>query len=340
MKQYVLRISGLGVIILLMQMAAFSQDRADSSTSKSWKLKDKEEIIVRPKGGKDSKIVIEIKDGMVTVNGKPIEDFDDEDVIVRKKRNDFGDLDELRMIAPEIAQSPFRSGQWNYNNNEAMGKYNELNDSKTAFLGVTTESADNGGTEITEVTRGSAAEKIGLKKGDIITKFGDTKVDSHEDLVEAIHQHKPLDKVPVTFKRDGKEQKLTATLGKTNGFAFRSFNYSMPKIKEFSQDMPYAFSYSNEVNRPRLGIKAQDTEDGKGVKVLDVDEDSPADKAGVKEGDIITQFEGKEVNSAEALSTLARENRAKYELKLKLLRDGKSEDVDIKMPRKLKTTDL
>ncbi len=326
----------MGVIILLMQMTAFSQDGTDSSTSKSWKLKDKEEIIIRPKSNKDSKVIIEIKDGIVTVNGKPIEDFDDEDVTVRKKRNDFGDLDALRMIAPEVAQSPFRSGQFSFNN-EDMGGMHDFGDSKTAFLGVTTESADNGGTEVTEVTRGSAAEKIGLKKGDIITKFGEAKVDSHEDLVEAIHQHKPMDKVVITFKRDGKEQKLTATLGKTNNLAFRSFNYSMPKIKE---DAPYSYSFSTGSNRPRLGIKAQDTEDGKGVKVLDVDEDSPADKAGVREGDIITQFEGKEVNSAETLSNLAKENRAKYELKLKLLRNGKSEDVDIKIPRKLKTTDL
>ena len=35
-----------------------------------------------------------------------------------------------------------------------------------------------------------------------------------ESLSEAIHKYKPEDKVTVTFKRDGKEQKVTACLGR------------------------------------------------------------------------------------------------------------------------------
>jgi serine protease Do len=58
------------------------------------------------------------------------------------------------------------------------------------------------------------------------------------------------------------------------------------------------------------------------------------------EGDIITQFEGKEVNSAETLANLARENKEKYSLKLKLNRDGKYQEVEVKIPRKLKTANL
>jgi serine protease Do len=339
MKQYFFKISGMTVIVLLIQLMAFSQDESDSIKHKEGKLKDNDELIIRPKAGKDSKITIEIRDGQVTVNGKSIDDFDDNDVSVKKRRNDFEDFGNLKLIAPEIAKSPFRGGGWNFDgDDENHVKLMYGAESKTAFLGVITESADNGGSEITEVTKGSAADKTGLKRGDVILRIGDAKVDSQDDIVKAIHQHKPMDKVVVKFKRNGKEQELTVTLGRSNSNSIRSFNYSIPRMEELG-DMPYTYSF-NSISKPRLGIKAQDMEDGKGVKVLDVDDDSPADKAGVKEGDIITEFEGKEVNSAETLATISRENRAKYDLKLKLIRDGKPQDVEIKMPRKLKTADL
>ena len=92
--------------------------------------------------------------------------------------------------------------------------------------------------------------------------------------------------------------------------------------------------------RPRLGIKAQDTEDGKGVKVVDVDEGSAADKSGIKENDIITEFEGKAVNSADALAQASREAKDKSSLKIKLNRGGSSQTVEVKIPKKLKTANL
>jgi serine protease Do len=335
MKQCLFRISGLTAIVLLMQFTSFGQDEVDSAKVKYKRFKDNEEIIIKHKSDKNSKITIEINDGQVTVNGKPIQDFEDENFSVRKGRNDFEDMDNITFTAPKIVTSPFRGGGWNYSG-DGLNRF--YMDSKGAYLGVVTESAEGGGTKITQIIQKSSAEKNGLKLGDVITRIGDSKVDSHMDLVEAIRRHKPMDKVIVTIKREGKELKLPVTLGKSNSsnYVFR-YNNSLPKVMEFSGDMPFGLM---DMDHPRLGIKAQDTEDGKGVKVLDVDDESPADKAGIKEGDIITQFEGKEVNSAETLSNLAKENKAKYELKVKLLRDGKPQDVQIKMPRKLKTTEL
>jgi serine protease Do len=101
---------------------------------------------------------------------------------------------------------------------------------------------------------------------------------------------------------------------------------------------PRVFSFGE--SRPKLGIRAQDTEDGKGVKVLDIDEDSPADKAGIKEGDIITRFDGKDVNSATELADIARESKGKTDMKISVTHEGKSREVDVKIPKKLKTADL
>jgi serine protease Do len=66
------------------------------------------------------------------------------------------------------------------------------------------------------------------------------------------------------------------------------------------------WSYSS--GAPKLGLSVQDTDDGKGVKVIEVDEESNAAKAGLKENDIITNFNDREVNSADEVARLVTEN--------------------------------
>ena len=184
-----------------------------------------------------------------------------------------------------------------------------------------------------------------MKKGDIITKIDEKKVDDPDDLVKVVRSYKPEDKVVITYKRDGKEMKGNAVLGKHSS-DFGSLEFSAPELKNdynFKYMMPpggprtYSFNYNGG---PRIGIKAQDTENGKGVKVLDVDDDSPAGKAGIKEGDVITQFDGKMVNSATELADLARAAKAKPSVLIKLTRAGKPQEVSVKIPRKLKTAEL
>jgi serine protease Do len=333
MKQYLLKISGLAMLALLLHGTGFAQQNQemDDDDNDKGKLGNYDEIIIKRKGDKDGKVTVEIKNGDVLINGKPISEFDDDNISVRKKKIIVRDGDSYALTLPP--HSPFRGGAWNYNGD------NHLSDSKRAFLGVAAEEAKDGGAEIREVTKGSAAEKLGLKKGDIITKIDDVKIDGPEMLTETIRKHKPEDKVVVTYKRDGKEQKATAILGKFKGANINAYNFKMPNI---NRDFNFDFAPDIHINsdRPRIGIKAQDTEDGKGVKVLDVDEDSPAEKAGIEEGDIITQFDGKEVTGATELADLARDSRTKSSFKIKLDREGKSREVEVKIPKKLKTTDL
>jgi S1-C subfamily serine protease len=69
-----------------------------------------------------------------------------------------------------------------------------------------------GGYAISGVTKGGPAEVGGLKAGDIIIKFGDTKIAGLDDFDGALRQHRAGDKVPVRVKRDGKEVPLEVTL--------------------------------------------------------------------------------------------------------------------------------
>ncbi len=350
MKQYLLRISGLAAIAVLSYSPVFSQQGNDQDSAVKKIRNSVEEIIIKSKNDKNVKLSVEIRDGQVFINDKPISEFKDDNVVVRKMRtldidggamallgDEDGDGDFKTLIAP---RSPYRnrSGTYSFSFGDGNG----------AFLGVSSENGDDEitGAKFRQVTKGSGAEKAGLKPGDVITKLNETTISDPEDLTGAIHKLKPEDKVNLTFKRDGKEEKVVATLGKMKEGAY-AFGYgnAMPKMDNFNFDMPRSLRVSPRVysfgeNRPKLGIKAQDMEDGKGVKVLDIDEESPADKAGIKEGDIITRFDGKEVNSAMELADLARAGKDKADLKVSVTHDGKSREVDIKIPKKLKTADL
>ncbi|WP_197288018.1 S1C family serine protease [Nocardia sp. NRRL S-836] len=81
---------------------------------------------------------------------------------------------------------------------------------KQTVLGVEVREAQDGGAQVSKVTAGGAAEKAGLKEGDVITKFGDRRIDSSDTLVAAVRSKAPGDKVTVTLS-DGRT--VEATLG-------------------------------------------------------------------------------------------------------------------------------
>jgi len=91
---------------------------------------------------------------------------------------------------------------------------NGRNASQTAFLGVSVENADNNaGARVTDVRAGSPAADAGLKTGDVITKIGDTTIQSSIDLIRAVRSNSPGDSVTVTYTRDGKSTDVKVELG-------------------------------------------------------------------------------------------------------------------------------
>ena len=302
--------------------------------------KNVEQIVITRNSDSKEKTVIEINGDKITVNGKPIEDLKDGDVKVH--RNKYKTLEGLNAYS--------RHGQsfnWDNDHGNAFQLFSDVDENR-AMLGVVTEEAD-GGVKVTEITNESAAKKAGIKEGDIITRVDDTKISDPDQLTAAVRKHKPGEKVTVTFLRDKKEQKVSAELGKWKGAGAYGFapgqnlKMDMPEYRELLapkiQGMPRQ-NWSWSGGAPRLGLSVQDTDDGKGVKVIEVDEESYAAKAGLKENDIVTHFNDKEVNSADEVAKLVKENKDKPTINLKIKRDGKSQSIEVKMPRKLKTTDI
>lgn len=134
---------------------------------------------------------------------------------------------------------------------------------------------------------------------------------------------------------------FTTTPGFKMDMGDMDFDKIMPKIREMPRVMaPNGQNWSWSGGTPKLGLSVQDTDDGKGVKVIEVDNESNAEKAGIKEDDIITEVDGKAVNSTDEIAKIIRESKEKVSVMIKLQRSGKTQNIEVKMPRKIKTADL
>jgi len=297
------------------------------------------QIIVTTKSDNNEKIVVEVIGDKVTINGKPVEEYGEKgekDINVR--------VNNLKDLTALTYSRTGKGGTVTYNGDGFYNVYPSM-DSNRAMLGVTTGSAE-GGVKINDITKDGGAEKAGLKEGDIITTIDGKKMEDPDDLSETIRAHKIGDKVSITYLRDNKEQKVTAELTKWKGVtgSINGLNLNFDKMatpRAFTMPRTtYGQAFSWSGGSPKLGISVQDTDDGKGVKVIEVDDDSNAAKAGVKEDDVIAEVDGKAVNSTDEMVKVIRDSKEKSSVLIKLNRAGKTQSIEVKMPKKLKTADL
>ena len=93
-----------------------------------------------------------------------------------------------------------------------------------ARLGVSvTDASSNGGlltgAGIEQVNSGSAADKAGIERGDVVTKVDDEIVTGSDSLVATIRGHRPGDKVTLTVVRGDKPRTIDVTLDSDEGSA-------------------------------------------------------------------------------------------------------------------------
>jgi len=139
-----------------------------------------------------------------------------------------------------------------------------------------------GGAVITEVARGSAAAKAGLRSGDIVLKINGKAIKDSSDLRNLIGLLRIGKRVAMTVLRDGQQHELVATVqtpvsGEKQGKALH------PKLN--------GAQFGNIQEGSRLYGHIQ------GVLVVKVDRSSPAAHAGLRKGDVIISANRKKIKN-------------------------------------------
>jgi serine protease Do len=221
-----------------------------------------------------------------------------------------------------------------------------------AFLGVSTKSTSEGA-EIVEVSEESPAAKAGLEENDVITQVDKDPIKSHTDLYAAIGKHKEGDKITIEYLRDGKKNKKEIVLAKNTVesreevFEFVPDNFNQNFNRDFNKNFRKGFALPNLPNleeiyintkKPKLGISIEDLEEGFGVKIKAVTDGSPAAKAGLKVGDIITNIDKHEVKEVNDIKWQYFD--AGQTLKLGIIRNKEVKTIEVKIPKKINSADL
>ncbi|HEV8583483.1 MAG TPA: M28 family peptidase [Methylomirabilota bacterium] len=81
-----------------------------------------------------------------------------------------------------------------------------------AYLGVGGDGHAGDGARLAHVIPGSAAERAGLRDGDVLVRVDDVSLDGFESLRKAIRARRPGDTVRLVYLRNGRDHETSATL--------------------------------------------------------------------------------------------------------------------------------
>jgi len=194
------------------------------------------------------------------------------------------------------------------------------------------------GVLVMEVAEESPAAKAGLKANDVIIEFNGIRVEGEVQFGRLVRETPPGRTVPVKIVRDGKTQELKVTLGSrraiTIGPDFR-FDLRIPEIR-IPPIVVQLGGYS------LLGVRVQDLTEqlgeyfgvpqGRGVLITFVRAGSPAERAGLRAGDVIVAVDDAEVqNVREFTRALARKEG---DVSLTIVRNKERQKVTVSLPRR------
>ena len=202
----------------------------------------------------------------------------------------------------------------------------------TPSLQKALELGDRKGLMITEVMDDSPAERAGLLEEDVILRYDGEPVSRISELRRLVRRTSPGTEVTLRIWRDGKEMDIRATIGKLRRRASDVFIWRGPgKTLEIFSGYPRLGVQVHELN-PDLA-RYFEVDDREGVLVLEVEEDSPAEKAGLKAGDVIVRVEGEKVRDADDLRDILTDYEDGDEVAVEIVRRGKRKTLTVTLER-------
>jgi len=235
-------------------------------------------------------------------------------------------------------------------------------DSGAGWLGVETQEVTSDkakslklgserGVLLGQVVPDSPAAKAGLKQDDIITEINGQRVEGAVQFRRMIHEIPAGRTAQLTVWRDGRSQAFSVTLGKAEerhrfwmGTNPDTLSFRMPEIPDNIEipDVPFVGPMVMSGMRPRLGIDAEDLSgqlgsffgapDGEGILVREVNPGSPAEKAGLKAGDVITKLNDERVRTAADLREKLSAKRDDKSVKLGIYRNHSEMSLSVELP--------
>jgi serine protease Do len=173
------------------------------------------------------------------------------------------------------------------------------------FLGVTTQPLTSDlaeqfeveqGALITDLAPGSAAERAGLQRGDIITRLNETQINDPRSLALAVGRLAPETEVTLHYVRDGKAAALKLKLGRQSTRSLAGSNAGA------GPDVGVLNGVGVSDLTPEFRAQFRAPADLAGALVTQVNPDSASARAGLQEGDVILELNRQRVkNSAEAV---------------------------------------
>jgi len=184
------------------------------------------------------------------------------------------------------------------------------------------------GVIVNSVRSGSAAEKAGLRQGDVITAINDNPVADTNAFRNRVASNAPGSEITLTVMRDSREQKIRATLGEFSEETARAENQNEGGPNPRSSGGG-KLGVSVEPVTPDVAQELQLKPGTTGVVVTTVEPAGPAGEAGIQRGDVIQEVNRQPVKSAEDLRAAIDKNGNKPALLL-LNRRGETVFVPVR----------
>jgi serine protease Do len=186
------------------------------------------------------------------------------------------------------------------------------------------------GVEITRVEDDSAAAKAGLKVGDVVLEYQGQRVEGMEQFIRLVRETPVGREVKLTISRNGSTQTIPVTMGSQRGPALLGRNgewFDMPAMTiPAPPDVPRLFTtWSSSM----LGIEAEGLNEQlgeyfgvkEGVLVRSVAAGSPAEKAGIKAGDVLVKVDQTKVTSPGEVTNALHAARPRKTFPIEIMRD-------------------
>jgi C-terminal processing protease CtpA/Prc len=204
-----------------------------------------------------------------------------------------------------------------------------------------------GGAEIKEVFEESEAAKKGLKEKDIITALDGKTIDSPEDLVETVWETEEEKDVELTYYRNGKKNNVSVNIKPVEGdflfhFDDEDFTMCLPQGMLGTGSCIVTGSGDCCGKGGFLGVEAKNLSEQmleyfevkQGVLVENVVKESPAEKAGIKAGDVLLTINKREIKDFNDLVRTLNYYNPEEKISVEISRKGSKKSVDVVLGEK------